>query len=243
MSAETWRGLTLAPEHRCSPYDRKRDYPYPQSIDQDIIRELGAVYGPYTGTCFGSRTAEPVNCRTGYKQRAAGTAAQARKGKGEAPEAAGNGGGEPLRATPALHGELPRRHMTIPPTGPPGGPVESYMSPKPCACTRARGAGLEGDRSRDARERRLQALRKGRPVGPPFASRRTGSPAPTSIQGEEAHADERNAVNLETILWIPSAPPARTRAVKMASVIRKRWSWRPASANAPMIFPSSIGMN
>ena len=41
-SAETWRGLTVAPEHRCSPYDRKRDYPYPQSIEQDIVRELGA---------------------------------------------------------------------------------------------------------------------------------------------------------------------------------------------------------
>ena len=27
--AETWRGLTVAPEHRCSPYDRKRDYRYP----------------------------------------------------------------------------------------------------------------------------------------------------------------------------------------------------------------------
>ena len=54
-SAETWRGLTVAPEHRCSPYDRKRDYHYPQSIEQDIIRELGAVFGPYTGTCFGTR--------------------------------------------------------------------------------------------------------------------------------------------------------------------------------------------
>ena len=49
---ETWRGLTVAPEHRCSPYDRKRDYPYPQSVEEDIVRELGAVYGPYTGTCF-----------------------------------------------------------------------------------------------------------------------------------------------------------------------------------------------
>ena len=27
-SAETWRGLVVAPEHRCSRYDRKRDYPY-----------------------------------------------------------------------------------------------------------------------------------------------------------------------------------------------------------------------
>ena len=53
-SAETWRGLSVAPEHRCSPYERKRDYPYPQSIEQDIVRALGAVYGPYTGTCFGS---------------------------------------------------------------------------------------------------------------------------------------------------------------------------------------------
>ena len=24
-SAETWRGLTVAPEHRCTPYDKKRD--------------------------------------------------------------------------------------------------------------------------------------------------------------------------------------------------------------------------
>ena len=52
--AETWRGLTVAPEHRCSPYDRKRDYRYPQSVEQEIVRRLGAVYGPYTGTCFAS---------------------------------------------------------------------------------------------------------------------------------------------------------------------------------------------
>ena len=53
-SAETWRGLTVAPEHRCAPYDKKRDYPYPQSVERHIVRELGAVYGPYTGTCFAS---------------------------------------------------------------------------------------------------------------------------------------------------------------------------------------------
>ena len=53
-SAETWRGLTVAPEHRCAPYDKKRDYPYPQSVERDVVRELGAVYGPYTGTCFAS---------------------------------------------------------------------------------------------------------------------------------------------------------------------------------------------
>ena len=51
---ETWRGLVIAPENRCSPYDRKQDYPYPQSIEQDIVRRLGSVYGPYTDTCFAS---------------------------------------------------------------------------------------------------------------------------------------------------------------------------------------------
>ncbi len=54
--AETWRGLTVAPEHRCCAYDRQRDYRYPQSIERQIVRRLGAVYGPYTGTCFASTT-------------------------------------------------------------------------------------------------------------------------------------------------------------------------------------------
>ena len=53
-TTETWRRLAVAPEHRCSPYDRKRDYPYPQSIEQDIVRGLGNVYGPYTDSCFAS---------------------------------------------------------------------------------------------------------------------------------------------------------------------------------------------
>ena len=55
-SAEMWRGLTVAPEHRCAPYDKRRDYPYPKSVERAIVRELGAVYGPYTGRCFASTT-------------------------------------------------------------------------------------------------------------------------------------------------------------------------------------------
>lgn len=51
---DTWRGLLVAPEHRCSAYDKKRDYPYPQSIEQAIVRRLGGVYGPYNDTCFAS---------------------------------------------------------------------------------------------------------------------------------------------------------------------------------------------
>ncbi len=51
----SWRGLTVAPERRCSPYDAD-DYRYPQSVEDGIIRELGGVYGPYTGRWFGSKT-------------------------------------------------------------------------------------------------------------------------------------------------------------------------------------------
>lgn len=50
-SAETYRGITVAPERRCAPYDRS-EYPYPQSIEQRIVASIGAIYGPYSGTCF-----------------------------------------------------------------------------------------------------------------------------------------------------------------------------------------------
>ncbi|MDE2807442.1 MAG: excalibur calcium-binding domain-containing protein [Gemmatimonadota bacterium] len=54
-SAETWRGLTVSPEHRCSPY-RAGDYSYPQSVEPLIVAQVGKVYGPYTGRCFASRS-------------------------------------------------------------------------------------------------------------------------------------------------------------------------------------------
>ena len=44
----SWRGLVVAPEQRCSPYDAD-DYRYPQSVKDRIVAELGGVYGPYTG--------------------------------------------------------------------------------------------------------------------------------------------------------------------------------------------------
>ena len=37
---ETWRGLSIAPEHRCAPYDRD-DYPYSQSVETRIIAGMG----------------------------------------------------------------------------------------------------------------------------------------------------------------------------------------------------------
>lgn len=53
-SAETWQGLTVEPENRCSPY-RSKDYPYPQSIEPKIFSSIGKIYGPYTGRCFAGR--------------------------------------------------------------------------------------------------------------------------------------------------------------------------------------------
>ena len=54
-AAERWRGLTVAPEHRCTPYDRD-DYAYSQSVETRIIAGMGSrVYGPYTGRHFVSR--------------------------------------------------------------------------------------------------------------------------------------------------------------------------------------------
>ena len=55
VSAETWKGLVVAPEHRCAPYDSD-DYPYPQSVELEIIESLGGrIYGPYTGRHFSNR--------------------------------------------------------------------------------------------------------------------------------------------------------------------------------------------
>ena len=52
-AAETWRGLSIEPENRCSHY-RSGDYRYPPSVEPRIVSELGKIYSPYTGQCFGS---------------------------------------------------------------------------------------------------------------------------------------------------------------------------------------------
>ncbi len=47
--------LVVAPENRCSAYDRD-DYPYPQSVELEIIQRMGGrIYGPYSGATFSDR--------------------------------------------------------------------------------------------------------------------------------------------------------------------------------------------
>ena len=46
--SNTWRGIVVAPEHRCAPYDSD-DYRYSQSVEQRIVAGMGGIiYGPYT---------------------------------------------------------------------------------------------------------------------------------------------------------------------------------------------------
>ena len=53
-AGQTWRGLTVAAEYRCSPYDAG-DYPYSQSVEPRIVADMGGIiYGPYTGHRFSS---------------------------------------------------------------------------------------------------------------------------------------------------------------------------------------------
>jgi len=57
IAQQDWRGLTVAAENRCSPYDKKKQYPYPQAVEDDIVAQMdGNVYGPYTGRYFVSDT-------------------------------------------------------------------------------------------------------------------------------------------------------------------------------------------
>ena len=52
VTSDTWRGIVVAPEHRCAPYDSD-DYRYSQSVEQRIVAGMGGIiYGPYTGTWF-----------------------------------------------------------------------------------------------------------------------------------------------------------------------------------------------
>ena len=51
--AGAWHGLIIADESRCSPYDSDL-YRYSPSVELNIVDQLGAIYGPCTGTYFES---------------------------------------------------------------------------------------------------------------------------------------------------------------------------------------------
>ncbi len=54
VEAQTWRGLRVAQEFRCSEYHAS-DYSYPQSVEVQIIKSLKGIWSPYTGRAFKSR--------------------------------------------------------------------------------------------------------------------------------------------------------------------------------------------
>ncbi|MCG9576097.1 excalibur calcium-binding domain-containing protein [Vibrio tubiashii] len=55
FAQDEWRGLRVTEEHRCSPYNKSEQYPYPQSVEDKVVEAMGGiVYGPYTGSYFSS---------------------------------------------------------------------------------------------------------------------------------------------------------------------------------------------
>lgn len=48
----TWQGLEIAPENRCSEFNREQDYPYSQALERQILEHLGVVRCSYTGRIF-----------------------------------------------------------------------------------------------------------------------------------------------------------------------------------------------
>jgi hypothetical protein len=53
VTGNVWRGLTVAPEKRCAPYER-RPYRYSSSVEYAVVDRLGSIYSPYTGEVFSS---------------------------------------------------------------------------------------------------------------------------------------------------------------------------------------------
>ena len=53
-AAQLWNGVVVAPENRCAPYDRDT-YPYPWSVEDTLIAELGGILSPYTCERFASK--------------------------------------------------------------------------------------------------------------------------------------------------------------------------------------------
>ena len=49
-----WRGLKVADEDRCSPYNRENDYTYPPELEEQIVKRLGGIFSPYTCETFDS---------------------------------------------------------------------------------------------------------------------------------------------------------------------------------------------
>jgi len=54
IQAETWMGLEVEPESRCSAYERTRDYPYSQSLEYAIAKRMGGIRCRYTGKVYRS---------------------------------------------------------------------------------------------------------------------------------------------------------------------------------------------
>ena len=51
---ESWKGLRVAPENRCTSY-RSADYPTSSRVEDAVIANHGGIYSPYTGEWFDTK--------------------------------------------------------------------------------------------------------------------------------------------------------------------------------------------
>ena len=54
IQAETWMGLEVEPESRCSDYDRSRDYRHSRYLEPAIAARMGGIRCRYTGRVYRS---------------------------------------------------------------------------------------------------------------------------------------------------------------------------------------------
>ena len=64
----SWRGIPIAPEYRCAPYDRTA-YPYDPSLEMDIIAAMGGeICSPYNDECYESPQRRISNISSRYRK-------------------------------------------------------------------------------------------------------------------------------------------------------------------------------
>ena len=52
LFSETWMGLEVEAENRCSAYNRSRDYRYSHSLEPAIAARMGGIRCRYTGKLY-----------------------------------------------------------------------------------------------------------------------------------------------------------------------------------------------
>ena len=70
LLSETWMGLEVEPENRCSAYNRSRDYRYSQSLEPAIAARMGGIRCRYNRQTLPKPPADRHRARGGLERGA-----------------------------------------------------------------------------------------------------------------------------------------------------------------------------